>query len=216
MSKVRTLEDLSNRLNDDLTWRKRELSKLKAMIETERSDMERSRVLLRSGLTLLYAHWEGFIKEAGSLYLEYVAMQRLNYDQLTSNFLALAFKKRLAEVNETHKATIYTTSLDFIRFQLSQRSQIPYKEGIRTGSNLSSEVLKEIICILGLEYDFYETKQKLIDTKLLAKRNQIAHGEYLDLDVEDYAALQKQIITMIDHFKAQIENNASQEKYKSP
>lgn len=219
MTKVPNLEDLKNRLDQQITWRKLELSQLKGMIETERSNLARNRVLLRSGIALLYAHWEGFIKDAGTLYLEYVFHQGLTYDQLTSNFLAIVFKKRLEAVTETNKATIYTENLDFIRFQLSKRSQIPHRGAhrgvIHTGSNLSSAVLKEIICTLGLEYDFYETKQKLIDTRLLEKRNKVAHGEYLELDTEDYIELHQQIVNMMNHFRNQVENHACQKKYKS-
>ncbi|WP_353259364.1 MAE_28990/MAE_18760 family HEPN-like nuclease [Prochlorothrix hollandica] len=216
MSKIRTLDQLSNHLDGELSWRKQELSSLKAMIGRSQAKTPQSRLLLRSGITVLYAHWEGFIKAAASGYLEYVAVQRLTYNQLTSNFIALAFKQRLEMVTETHKPTVYTENLNFIRSQLSERSQIPHKDVIQTGSNLSSSVLKEIICVLGLDYSPYELKQRLIDTELLAKRNAIAHGEHLEIDSDDYGKLHNQVITMMDDFKTQIENSASQKLYRSP
>ncbi|WP_041235540.1 MAE_28990/MAE_18760 family HEPN-like nuclease [Dactylococcopsis salina] len=83
-----------------------------------------------------------------------------------------------------------------------------------TASNLSSETFKGIIEILGIDFSYYSTKSKLIDTQLLKKRNEIAHGNYLELDREEYRDLQAEVIGMLDLFRNQIENAASQEKYK--
>jgi hypothetical protein len=211
---IRTLEQLSDSLAEDLAWRKKELSNLKSLIETSSMSSSQERVLLRSGITILYAHWEGFIKTAASNYLEYVAMQRLRYDELSSNFVALALKQKLSQANETNKATIFTETIDFIRTQLIKRSSVPYKDVVQTGANLSSSVLREITCVLGLDYSFYETKQILIDNKLLAKRNFVAHGEYIKLDKEDYLQLHSQVINMMDTFRNQVDNCATIESYR--
>lgn len=211
---IRTLEQLSDSLAKDLVWRKKELANLRSLIDNSSISSSQERVLLRSGITILYAHWEGFIKTAASNYLEYVAMQRLRYDELSSNFVALALKTKLNQVNETSKATIFTEAIEFIRTELNKRSLVPYKDIVQTGSNLSSSVLKEITCVLGLDYSFYETKQILIDSKLLAKRNYVAHGEYIRLDKEDYLQLHSQVINMMDTFRNQIDNCATIESYR--
>lgn len=208
--KIRTLEQLSDALADDLAWRKKELSDLRSLIESSSTMSEsKKRVLLRSGITILYAHWEGFIKSASSSYLEYVAMQRLRYDELSSNFVALALKAKLDVASETDKATVFTEAIDFIRSQLGERASVPHKDIIYTGSNLKSSILREITCLLGLDYSFFDTKNVLIDSVLLANRNSIAHGEYLTLDKDDYLQLHTQIVSMLDAFRNQIENCAT-------
>jgi len=211
---IRTLEQLSDSLARDLVWRKKELADLKSLIETSRVASSKEKALLRSGITILYAHWEGFVKAAASNYLEHIAMKRLRYDELSSNFVALALKAKLSQVNESNKATIFTEAIDFIRLELKERSIIPYKDIIRTGSNLSSSILREITCVLGIDYSLYETKQVLIDEKLLARRNTIAHGEYLQLDKDDYLELHSQVVGMMDTFRNQIDNCAAQENYR--
>jgi len=211
---IRTLEQLSDSLARDLVWRKKELADLKSLIETSRVASSKEKALLRSGITILYAHWEGFVKAAASNYLEHIAMKRLRYDELSSNFVALALKAKLSQVNESNKATIFTEAMDFIRLELKERSIIPYKDIIRTGSNLSSSILREITCVLGIDYSLYETKQVLIDEKLLARRNTIAHGEYLQLDKDDYLELHSQVVGMMDTFRNQIDNCAAQENYR--
>lgn len=62
--KIRTLEDLNDRLTADLVWRKIEIADLKALIENRSFSDSKHNTLLRGGVTLLYAHWEGYIKSS--------------------------------------------------------------------------------------------------------------------------------------------------------
>ncbi len=87
------------------------------------------------------------------------------------------------------------------------------KDIISTASNLSSEILREITSILGIDFSPYSTKSVLIDTKLLKTRNEIAHGEYSIFDREEYIELHAEIIAMLDLFRTQIENAAINEDY---
>jgi hypothetical protein len=214
MKGIRTLEQFSDSLAEDLAWRKQELSTLKSLIESASTLSVKEKMLLRSGITMLYAHWEGFIKSAASKYLEHVAMQRLRYSELSSNFVALALKQQLNDASETNKATIFTQRIDFIRSQLDEPSSVPYKDIVQTGSNLSSSILREITCLLSLDYSLYETKQVLIDEKLLSRRNSIAHGNFLQLDKQDYLELHEQVVGMMDVFRNQVENCATCESYR--
>lgn len=211
--KIRSLEQLNQRLTEDLIWRKKEISDLKSLIETKSFSSSKHKAVLSSGVTLLYAHWEGYIKTASTSYLEFVARQGLTYDELAINFVAIAMKFKLNEASETNKATIFTEVANFMLTQTSQRSLIPHEDVISTASNLSSSILREIVCVLGLDYSFYETKEVIINEQLLKRRNGIAHGEYLLLDREEYQQLHDEILAMMEDFRTQIENNASQKFY---
>lgn len=213
--KIRTAENLSDKLAEELGWRKVELSTLKALIDSKSFASGKRKALLRGGITMLYAHWEGFIKVAANSYLEFVAMQGLPYKQLAYNFIALAMKDKLDQARETNKATIYSEVAVFFTTKLSDKSLIRYENRITT-SNLSSSVFKEIVCMLGLDYKFYESKEVLIDEKLLQKRNKIAHGNYLDIDEEQYDELHTQVIAMMDTFRNQIDNCAATKQYCCP
>ncbi|MTJ13667.1 hypothetical protein FJR11_13930 [Anabaena sp. UHCC 0187] len=210
--KIRTVEELSDKLDKELAWRKIELSALKSLIDSKSFASGKRKALLRSGITMLYAHWEGFVKEAANSYLEFVAMQKLPYNQLANNFIALAMKDRLDEAKETEKATIYNEVAEFFMTKLNERSVIKYEFRIAT-SNLSSSVFKEIICMIGLDYSFYKSKEVLIDEKLLGKRNIIAHGNYLDIDEKDYDELHRIVIEMMDTLRNQIDNAAATKEY---
>ena len=211
--KIRTLEHLNQRLTEDLIWRKKEITDLNDLIETRNFSISKHNMLLRGGVTILYAHWEGYIKTVATSYLEFVVRQKLTYDELAINFVAVAMKTKLKEATETNKATIFTEVTKFLLTQTNNRSSIPYEDVVTTGSNLSSSILCEIACILGLDYSFYETKEIIIDEQLLKRRNAIAHGEYLSLDHDEYRNLQREILAMMEYFRNQVENNAAQKLY---
>jgi len=207
MTKIRTISQLNDELSKEITWRKKELIYVKSLIEKNRYKTIQE-TLTRSGTALLYAHWEGFIKGAATFYVEFVARQNLKYSELSPNFLALALKKQLGEAQSSHKAIIFTQVINFLVTGLEARCSISWEDAIKTQSNLNSGVLKDIICILGLDYSPYEIKEKIIDETLLRSRNEIAHGQYLLIQFDQYIELHHEIISLMDLFKDQIENAA--------
>jgi hypothetical protein len=209
---IQTPEDLNETLATDIAWRKKQLSEIKKMIELKNVSPQKHNVCIRSGICILYAHWEGFIKLAGNSYVEYIRIKRLRYRQLSSNFLALAMKEKLKQAKETNKASLYIPVCDFFLFQLDERCSLP-KNPIST-SNLSSEILKEITHTLGIDFSLDLTKSKLIDEKLLKTRNEIAHGEdSLTIDRKQYIELQTMVMEMLEEFRSRIENAASNEDF---
>jgi len=212
---IRTAEQLIDRLANDLAWRKKELSAMKSLIEAKNVSDQRHKVLVRSGVCILYSHWEGFVKLAANSYLEYVISKRLTYQELSSNFLALAMKEKLKEAKETHKPSLYIPVCEFFLYELNQRSILPKpKEVISTGSNLNSENFKEITYNLGIDFSISSKESVLIDLKLLKTRNEIAHGEDSEFNRDAYLELHKEIIGMLDIFRNQIENAAIQKKFR--
>ncbi len=211
---IRTLEDLSDKLAQDLAWRKRELAEIKSLVEAKKdvSD-QRHKVLVRSAVCILYSHWEGFVKLAANAYVEYVRLKKLTYQDISTNFLALAMKEKLKEAKETNKPSLYIPVCQFLISELNERCSLP-KDPISTASNLNSEILKEIADILGIDFSPYLTKSKLIDEKLLKTRNKIAHGEYSGVDRNEYIELHQETINLLDLFKNQIENAAIEERFK--
>jgi len=212
MTKIRTLEQLQQHLDDELAWRKKELAVIKALVTARSSSAEIINCHIRGGIALIYAHWEGFIKAAGSAYLTYIASQRLTYLDLTNNFVAIAAKNLLSEAGLSNKVVIYTKVTEFFTSGLANRCNLPMD--VETRSNLSSEVLKEIAYTLGLDYTEYATKAKLIDETLLRSRNEVAHGKHLLMDVEEFVDLHRTVINLIDLFSNQISNAASTKAYK--
>jgi hypothetical protein len=214
--KIRTADNLSDALSAEFVWRKKELATIRSLIRREKWSSDQKKAIIRSALTVLYAHWEGFVKAAASAYLEFVAMQRLSYQELTPNFIALSMKRQLDEARGTHKASIYNQVAEFFLTRLSERARIPYKDVVDTKSNLSAEIFKEIITMLGLDYpqEPYTAKEQVIDQDLLGNRNVIAHGRYLLIKAEDYFRIHDDIVSLMNYFKNQLQNAAFTEAYR--
>lgn len=215
MTKVRTLEHLQQFLDDELAWRKKELAIIKSLVPAKPSSKapatEIENCYVRSGIALLYAHWEGFVKAAGKLYLEYIASQKLTYMELTSNFVAIAAKKHLSNFGFSNKVADHIKVTDFFLSGLTEKCN-GFAE-IETKSNLSAEVLKEILAALGLDYRDYETKANHIES-LRSNRNHIAHGKFLEVGIDTFLGFYNTIISLMELFANQVSNAASTQAYK--
>ena len=210
--KIRSAEELQNKLDDDFAWRRKELTVIFTNVKS--SQPLKLNTNIRIGVVMLYAHWEGFIKNAAELYLIYVACKKLNLNQLSNNFIAVSLKSKLKQFEETNKNTIHTQLIEFLLGDLNTRAQIPTEEIIKTQSNLNSDILKEILSTIGIEYTQYELKEKYIDSQLLRIRNSVAHGQNPDISEEEFYELYHEITTLMTSIKNEISNSATLSSYK--
>ncbi|HEY8326928.1 MAG TPA: MAE_28990/MAE_18760 family HEPN-like nuclease [Rhodanobacter sp.] len=209
---IRTREDLDRAISGDLIWRRRELTDMRALAQGQVSTL-RSYVVRRAGIALLYAHWEGFVKKSSHYYLEYVSAQRLKYSELASNFVALAIKGRYEELRHSKKISAANEISEFYCSGLDKPSKVPYKNAVDTASNLSSNVLADILLALGFDVGVFEIKNKFIDVSLVDRRNHVAHGESLSIDLDEYLDFHDEVIALIDMFKTEIDNAIALKKY---
>jgi hypothetical protein len=211
--KLRAADDVHEFLDRDLIWRKKELTEFKFLLATARTRGDRRDALLRAGVTLLYAHWEGYVRAAARAYLEFLSFQRLRYDELTANFLALASRSLLRRAGATDRIGTHIEVARFFREGLSAQSAIPVRDGISTRSNLSYQVLSDILATLGLDPRPYATKANLIDEVLLRARNTIAHGEYLLVTIDRWEELHREVVGMIEGIRTAISNAVALKDY---
>lgn len=195
-----TIEDFEDLLINDWLWRKREISDLILIAEQTENP-----VMYKSFLLLLYAHWEGYVKKSCKSYLYYLSKSNFKFCDLTDNFKAILMKEISKILDSSkYKLTIenelqFITKLDGLSdLKVSKKLKIDLhnekdKSYINTQDNLSTNVLKNILNLLGLGYkDQYDLKKSLIDIKFVGNRNSIGHGS-LEIDEEDFAL---EIVTM--------------------
>ena len=210
--KIRSLLELSDFLDSELSWRKKELTAIKLMLGSLRSH-ERG-AMLRAGLCLLYAHWEGFVKNAATSYVTYVSTQGLKYCELSPNFVALGFRGQIKEAGASNRHSLHTNLVAQIRSDLEDRASLSPDTAVDTASNLNFKVFEDVLCILGLNGNAYSSKKALIDERLVRNRNQVAHGQYLEIEEGEYLDLHSNIIAMVDLFRNELENAAATTAYK--
>lgn len=211
--KIKTVEKLEELLMQDLAWRKKEMFSLKILVE---KDEVNEPILLRAGIALLCAHFEGFIKRASNCYIGYVAEQKKLYSELKENFTALKMEKEfkscaLSEKHSVHKKLlIMHDNLATKTFKEKYDENSPF---ISTHSNPSSNELKEILETIGVESDIFETKATYIDSSLLEKRHHVVHGDRSDLDKADFMTTFDIIIELIEKYKDLIIDATDNKKY---
>ena len=205
MSKAYTSADLADQLDTDLTWRVRELSDLKTAIKG--SQQNARPVLLRSLVTMLYAHWEGHVRFCASKYFEFITLRRHHYSQLERQLYVNTFLPRLdalylsrGSVDERCRIVVEVLDSTENRFSRINPSLVDAK------SNLNSQVLKDLCQICSVDFSYFETKAAFIDVILLKRRNSIAHGEGIYVESSEMDDLIDEGVGLMRTFKDALQN----------
>jgi hypothetical protein len=201
---ARTEVEVLQWLDEEFAWRRKELTTIWADVNSPESKSRPAR--LRGGTALLYAHWEGFVRAASEVYVEFVARRRLQYTELCPGLLALALRRRLNSLVSSDDASAQVSFVEFILGGLGSHARLPKLGVIKTGGNLNSRRLRAIVVTLGLDYSAFELKENLIDSQLLDWRNKIAHGKLLCPTEQDFELLYQETSGLLRNFKDQISN----------
>jgi hypothetical protein len=213
MSKFRTTTQLLDFLDKDFGWRVQEILNLRTALKTR--EAMPTAVLLRAGLPLIYAHWEGYVKAASEAFLSHVAHLGLTYRQLKPCFAVLGIRSRLLSLAKDGNAVISTRTFEFLVQELDSKARFARKGNIDTQANLSSVVFRQIASSVGIDPTAYETKSVLIDESLLKRRNHIAHGENLQVTPDEFHDLATEVITLMRQYKTDLQNSLSTQSYRA-
>ncbi|WP_027002259.1 MAE_28990/MAE_18760 family HEPN-like nuclease [Hugenholtzia roseola] len=211
---IKSLEELQTFLEQESSWRKKEIAFFFQLLNQRRKDKkgqveEGQKTLLRAAWANLYAHWEGFVKQAARAYLAYVAFQEIEFRQLKPNFAAILNRLALKDIENTKRIAPFLNALRQIEGGKFDK-KLAANSGVDTTSNLTHEVLLDIWNAIGLNIpDNFELKRKSFD-KLLENRNKIVHGERLFIDYkngwEDYEQMRLTLLNSIEELKTEILN----------
>lgn len=208
-AKIETVEELETKLQEDLAWRKKEMLSIKMM--ADKGDANES-ILLRSGITMLCAHFEGFVKFASNCYVKYVSAQKINTCLLKDNFMAYSLTNAIKQCSNTEKISVYQKVIDKVR-GIYDAPFCEKRDVISTHSNPSSTELKEIVTSIGLETDIFDLKANYIDSNLLNNRHKVVHGECYPIDKEDFRKTFEVIMELIEQYEELIVQAADEKKF---
>ncbi|WP_437648309.1 MAE_28990/MAE_18760 family HEPN-like nuclease [Sorangium sp. So ce362] len=210
MSRLRIDSHIFQAVTDQLAWRRMEIANIRDAIHSA-TDVRR-KSLLRAGVPIVYAHWEGFIKATTEDMIEYVSNQAHSNIELSDPFLVKSLKKCLQVFTDANKAYALIDAARFFRERLSARAQLPSRGQVNT-SNLNSEVFRDFAFSVGISVSRYEPYFPLIDESLLAKRNSIAHGEYLSIDYDSFIELSNKVLMLMEWYSIDIQNLVATKAY---
>jgi hypothetical protein len=211
MVDVRTLAQLQDALDRDMSWRVKEIGAFKVASKMNGGS---HKYFIRAGISLAYAHWEGFIKNTSESYLSFVHFRGHTYRELKSCFSVFGLKGTLNSIAGSQQSTLNVSMIDFLISKMDTRANMQLSSAINTESNLTSKVFANIALSLGLSTDPYITKFNWIDVSLVKRRNKVAHGEYLDIEGQEFGELVDEVLMLMRSYKNDVENAASTESYK--
>lgn len=160
--KLRTAEDLSDALDEELSWRKKELRSLRIALIS--ADAHQARFVARACVTLTYAHLEGFFKGAGTLFLKYLSNVISTTGELASCFQAIcatqALRRQFSGQLPADTVHLADALLKYMERAEGEPARLSAASEIRTGSNLNSGVLRSVLRRTGLDEDMFSLKEK--------------------------------------------------------
>ncbi len=162
---------------------------------------------------MLYAHWEGYVKEACQAYVDFVVRKKLLVSELNDGLLKVVLhhlNRRTLSGDEAASATLMMA----IRTSGVVRATIPKDVIVDTKSNLRAAVLKDILDCIGFSDGKFSTKQNLIDKTLCDARNNIAHGKDFFPNPKEFDSLHDEVMEMLDDIRDLILQHAREKKYR--
>ena len=213
MTKIRTANQLQDWWDEDFAWRVKEISFIRLAVKPARCDAQIT--LIRAGVALLYAHWEGFVKDSANAYVNYLSCQKLQSSELRSCFVALSLKKSIRDVGSSGKAEVAIAGLEAIVAGLGGPAQLPMR-GISAKSNLEAKVFQDIACWIGIDLARYEPRFRFVDSELVKRRHEIAHGSRspLQLSGESFEELAEGVVELLRWFKTDLEEALSRKAFR--
>lgn len=213
MAKPRTPVQLIAVLDRELSWRRTDL--VFALRLVQRSGGSEVDSAVRAAVPLLYAHWEGFVKKAACHYGDFLSAQRLRFGDVVLSLSGMRAQSYVSSLGDIKKR-IYAASelLQSIREIEDERVSISVSSHIDRMGNLNHDMLMQIVKFFDLPSHKYETLGPLLDEALLNHRNKIAHGEFLDVGPGRYESMHRDIVHLLEQFKADVEDAAVTKSYR--
>lgn len=208
---MRTAQELEDGIDADLAWRRVEMQALLTQIRSVRGTTQDA--LLRAGLALLYAHWEGYSKYALTQYVRFVSRRQLKLKELGAGFAAMAVDAAVRKKGSLTESGRRIAVVSVLTEDLDQRLTVPSRE-VNTQSNLNSDLCQDLLGALGLDFSPFSTKAHLIDYKLLRARNEIAHGRWSSVDLDAYEELHTEVLVMIGTIRNLVMTAADNGQYR--
>lgn len=210
--KIRTAAELATAIDTDLAWRKKELRYLASRINRADSDAQAS--YLRASVTLLYAHWEGFVVAAVRAYLAYVGSKRVIFERLRPELRVPILRSMFRNLEENPSNSARAQLMREYAACVGKSHKFDPDSAVKADSNLNSARFLGLIALVGLDETKFASASAFLDEALLFKRNSVCHGERLSVDAKGYLSTESQVIGLIEQVKNEILNAAAQNSFE--
>ncbi|MCL1884742.1 MAG: MAE_28990/MAE_18760 family HEPN-like nuclease [Defluviitaleaceae bacterium] len=225
--RVRNIEELQNEIDNDVAWRKKEISELYLSFQSSNSAAS----MARACFVMLCAHFEGAIRHSSNAYVTYVSEQNVNGAELKPEIISIILRKKKHHLfNHTGQKKVKISSvLDLIKsYEEMMNVDFSVRVGnndiitgdsdfvyIPTEGNPTPEVLSEIANILCLDYEsLFRLRENYINFELLKPRHGVAHGEKRPISKDELNAARSFVLDIVDEYTGAIMSAATNFAYK--
>ena len=159
---------------------------------------------------MLYAHYEGFCKNALTAFYDHVARSGIACQLLPDATRLLALQKSINYMRKKEIDQIYS---EVINFEENHLQSSPIFPEVDTDSNLWPSKLKKLLEQADLNTDKISEHRAKLRT-LVARRNEIAHGERdIIEEVEYYQSYEEAVYEVLYDLAYQIDRRLSSPPY---
>lgn len=204
---------LARRLDRELSWRKKELIGVYLDLPKEDDGLNNAQLKCRQAILLLYAHWEGFVKKFFRYYLEELAASNPDPRLLNNQLIGLAMRSSIREAAAERTSGKLGKCLRDVLDGAVTLPRIRTENAIRTQSNLSVRVLREILETVGFDRKRYAAYEASTIKLLLEHRNAIAHGEGTPIPLDVYKRYHHDVIDIISDMREHLEDQMAARAY---
>ncbi len=205
-------ESILEEIEADKDWRNLEIKKIE--IICQKLDTEDYRkLILKSTIPMIYAHWEGFVVSSLRKVNRYLNSLEYEYSDFHIHLLTNAYEENIKSLESSLGYEKRVKHLNIIFEKLTD--DVKFSTKIDVKSNLKFQVLKDICIKFNLNIDNFES-YKLDLEQLLRLRNAIAHGEdsYSFTRYEDIELYINLLSNLMDTLHTEIDDFFRNEKYK--
>jgi len=163
-----------DQLTSDLSWRESELGSLKVLLARKDISTQQQAVLLRASWAMLYAHYEGFIKTALTVFFDQAQRTSKNCGSLPLPTRSFAMSSALKSIRSLPVNELLG---EIDSFDVKYNACAPTFPDVDTKSNLWANVLSDLLVSADLKVPYLEEHKAKLNT-LVERRNRIAHGNF--------------------------------------
>ncbi len=212
MSKPYSEDDFSRILDAEMTWRRKELSDIKAAIKA--ADRFSQTPLLKAIVAMSYAHWEGYVRTCANRYFEHLTLRKRPFSDFERQIYVNSILGRLDALHRGRASVKDRCKLvNDILDGATKRFSFVNDELVDTRSNLNTDVMNDICLICGVDSGHFETNRAFIDVLLLKRRNNIAHGQQEDIHADEIDDFVATILALMEYFRTLVENKVYTKTY---
>ena len=193
----------------DLDWRESEIAAMKILLRSQRITAKQEKTLLRAAWAMLYAHYEGFVKNCLTLFFDEITRRSVPCNSLPRLTRAFALGSAIGRI----RSMPTVDAIDEVSNFSQHLTSIPAFPDVDAKDNLWPFVLKDLLSSADLSTVVVEKHFNKLKT-LVARRNSIAHGEAnMIAEYSYYEGYEEAVYEVMYDLAFQVETRLATEPY---